>query len=292
MKEKILRILVKQSGVPIKTELANQRIGMKLKFVICNANLADKRRIKSRNRRAKRKLEINDGLKMTNSYEHLSTDELFKLAKDDEHPRKADRAVWALRKRATKEVFDRARLLCASKKLKEKILGVNILAQLGIPDRASAGPSGKIVANMMSDCRSDILFQSLCYAACHLRAKQCIPHVVKHVKNPNRHIRYAVANALLAQSSQKAIEALIVLSRDRSPRIREFACWELGSVLKIDTPNIRAALLARIRDINYETRMEAQFGLASRHDMAVLDAIKAELAMIRSVKHQSRPRLN
>jgi|RhiMetdeSRZDD1v2_1073273.scaffolds.fasta_scaffold80101_2 hypothetical protein len=61
---------------------------------------------------------------------------------------------------------------------------------------------------------------------------------------------------------------LIELSRDVEPGARDWATFGLGTYSKIDSPEIRAALLARLADEDDETRGERCSALPSERTRA------------------------
>jgi HEAT repeat protein len=88
--------------------------------------------------------------------------------------------------------------------------------------------------------------------------------------NESAEVRLAVAFAVATMSPQplspEARTALIGLSRDANPEVRDWATFGLGTLSDADGPDVRAALLARSEDAYRETRAEALFGLAVRRD--------------------------
>ncbi|MYS18957.1 HEAT repeat [Streptomyces sp. DvalAA-14] len=63
-----------------------------------------------------------------------------------------------------------------------------------------------------------------------------------------------------------AVRALMGLTRDEDPEVRNWATFTLGFQAEVDSPAIRAALWARTTDENAEARAEGIRGLARRHD--------------------------
>lgn len=74
------------------------------------------------------------------------------------------------------------------------------------------------------------------------------------------------------------LRRLIALTTDADLRVRDFACFVLGTQMRgVDTPEIRDALYARLDDIDTEARCEALVGLAYRRDPRVVPFIRAAL---------------
>jgi HEAT repeat protein len=75
------------------------------------------------------------------------------------------------------------------------------------------------------------------------------------------------------------IEVAIRLTGDLDPRVRDFACFALGTQWdEIDTGPVREALAARLEDIDADTRYEALVGLARRQDRRALVRVKEALS--------------
>ena len=71
-----------------------------------------------------------------------------------------------------------------------------------------------------------------------------------------------------AATSDAALDALIELSADPEPGVRDWATFALGTLAPQDTPALRDALAARLDDPDDDTRLEAVHGLALRGDAA------------------------
>lgn len=88
--------------------------------------------------------------------------------------------------------------------------------------------------------------------------------------DPNPEVRLAVAFTVATVSPQPLASegrvALIRLSHDADPEVRDWATFGLGTLSDADGPDVRDALLERTGDANHEARAEALFGLAVRHD--------------------------
>jgi HEAT repeat protein len=75
---------------------------------------------------------------------------------------------------------------------------------------------------------------------------------------------------LLGHTDPRAIDGLIALSTDSDVRVRDWTTFGLAVQIDTDTPEIRAALLARLHDSDGNTAGEAMVGLARRKDRRVV----------------------
>jgi hypothetical protein len=75
------------------------------------------------------------------------------------------------------------------------------------------------------------------------------------------------------------VDCAIAMSVDVNPDVRDWACCALGTQFRgIDTPALRAALVARLDDIHTDARCEALLGLAYRRDPRALPYIRRPLS--------------
>lgn len=98
--------------------------------------------------------------------------------------------------------------------------------------------------------------------------ERAIPVLVSLAGHPGADVRCQVAQALPAVATGDfggiEVGVLVRLTGDPDADVREWATFGLGSQLAVDTPAVRAALWARIRDDSDDVREEAVFGLARR----------------------------
>lgn len=77
----------------------------------------------------------------------------------------------------------------------------------------------------------------------------------------------AALGGLDSADAQAAVAAaLIRLSEDAVAETRDWATFGLGSILVLDTPEVRRALAAGLDDTDFDTCCEALVGLAERKD--------------------------
>lgn len=215
---------------------------------------------------------------------HLPTSDLVTgaLAAAREDPDSDERwdHVAALHLQGTREAFEAAAGLCRSGSTLERALGADILGQLGAGEPGSPRPfreeSVPLLLALLDDGDLTVV-SNAATALGHLDERQRIERLLELASHPDDGVRYAVVQALLGNVDPRAVSALIELSRDPDPEIRDWATFGLGTHIELDTPEIREALLARTTDEHDEARGEALAGLALRHDPRVLEPLRQEL---------------
>jgi HEAT repeat protein len=227
---------------------------------------------------------------------NASTDELISFALShselpDDSEDELDlhwEVIRGLHKRGTRDVFSTATRLLSSPCAVERVLGANIHAQLGYEqDKPFADESvGVLCVVLESEADSNVVYAAL-IAFGHLGRPACVPTAIRFANHADPDIRYGVAYGLgmACEGDERAIRTLIQLTNDSEVKVRDWATFELArqvdwdslNLEPLDTPELRAALRARLTDSDNITRGEALKGLASRCDPGVLDAIIAEL---------------
>ncbi|GAB4479393.1 MAG: hypothetical protein Kow00124_24970 [Anaerolineae bacterium] len=189
-------------------------------------------------------------------------------------------AITTLHERGTREVFEAARDLTQSKVLKERIVGVDILAQIGVPERAFPDETFDILAGMLEAERNAELLGAIGTAFGHLGDPRATPLLMRLAGHASDLVRFGAVMGLLGlrEHNDQAVAALIALSEDEDAEVRNWATFGLGTQIEADSPAIRAALLARLEDADEEIRLEALAGLAARRDARALDALVEALA--------------
>lgn len=152
-----------------------------------------------------------------------------------------------------------------------------ILGQLGYSDRPFAEERFSILAAMLaSEMRAaadPAVLNDICVAFGHLHDARAVPLVLPLTKHQSGAVRFGVVFALSGYEDVDAIAGLIALSHDNDANVRDWATFGLGSQTDADTPELREALIARLRDREGDTDQEAVIGLARRGDLRVVPRV-------------------
>lgn len=216
-----------------------------------------------------------------------STEELIQLAltapeEDDDGDDRWD-FIWLLRYRGTRDVLDRAIALTESNNSEERTIGIQILGQLGIPDRTFPDECLTTLIGLLKHEIDPLILQSIGIALGHLNDARAIEPQLKFCLHPDWEVRYGVVLSMNGHNDKQAIAALIKLSGDDHPQVRNWATFGLGSLLEVDTPEIREALYQRFLledptdEETAEIQGEALVGLASRQDERILPKLMEQL---------------
>jgi HEAT repeat protein len=187
--------------------------------------------------------------------------------------------VRELHRRGGESIFRGAVAWCSSQEPLERILGADVLAQLGASEanspRLFAEQSAPVLINLLQD-DDDRVVSSALFALGHLGLGK--PEELSTLAaNPSAEIRHALAYALGGRDDHLSLRTLGSLSRDEDEDVRNWATFGLGSLCEADTPEIRAALFDRLSEADREIRREAMVGLARRGDKRATGAITEEL---------------
>ncbi len=195
-----------------------------------------------------------------------------------------DDGRWAiireLHRRTDRAAFEAALELAGSADLMERILALDVLAQIGYSARRPFLEETLPVLIEASDHRDADAVAAAVNALGQLWDPRALPAILGQAGHPSANVRHSVAIAIPGAAgdppSRDAIEALIALSADPDGQTRDWATFGLGSQLEgEDTGAIRDALAARLGDPDGDTSGEALLGLALRRDPRALPALLA-----------------
>jgi HEAT repeat protein len=168
------------------------------------------------------------------------------------------------------DVLAASRRLLSDARPRARTLGADIMGRLA---RVDPGARPALVAALLDRLtveRDPAAVASIVAALGHTSDPSPLPHVVALAGHDDAAVRLAVAFAVATIGPEplprEARRALIRLSGDVEPEVRDWATFGLGTLSCDDGPDVRAALLARTQDSCRTARAEALFGLAVRRD--------------------------
>jgi HEAT repeat protein len=207
----------------------------------------------------------------------LATEALFTIALTEDDEDVAWPAISELQRRGTPEIYARARQLCGGPLVRQRRVGTDILGQIARPEATYHEESVQFLLAMLEVEQHPEVLRSIGVALGHRSDARAILPLIKHQHHDDPYVRYAVAFGLLGYDTPEAIAALIALSADPYPHVRDWATFGLAVQIDTDTSEIRDALAARLGDADPDTEGEAMIGLACRHDPRVLQPLLATL---------------
>jgi len=168
------------------------------------------------------------------------------------------------------DVLEASTKLLAGQPDRGRTLGADILGRLaGVESNMRAAIIEALLAALAVE-KAAAPTASIVAALGHLDDPGTLSFIFPFALHPNAEVRLAVAFAAATLSRQplepEARMALIRLSQDCDPEVRDWATFGLGTLSGADGPDVREALLARAEDAHHEARAEALFGLAVRRD--------------------------
>ena len=197
---------------------------------------------------------------------------------------KSDRSHWdnihVLRKRPSQGLFLKCVELTQSKDQKIRRIGIDILAQFGLPQRLFLKQTLELYFDLLNIETEPKVLRSLLYAIGYNNNKLNKGQIEKlctFSDNDNELVKEGLVFSLISIDNKKAIETLIKLTKDKLSHIRNWATFGIGTQIGRDDKNIREALWHRINDKHQETKLEAVVGLAKLKDSRIIEIIKREL---------------
>jgi len=200
----------------------------------------------------------------------LSADALFTLALTSEDEAQAWSAIAQLHRLTTEAVFTEAVRLCHGHEARQRRVGVDVLAQLGLQEQTFHEPVMQVLLAKLEIEESPEVLASIGVALGHRGDARAIEPLLALQQHPDPDVRAGVVFGMLGHTDPRAVDCLIALSADSEVRVRDWATFGLGVQIDTDTSEIRAALRARLHDLDGDTVGEAMVGLARRKDAQVI----------------------
>jgi methionyl-tRNA formyltransferase len=179
----------------------------------------------------------------------------------------------ALAHRGDEQVLEAARELSRRDDPRARAVAAYVLGQLGVPERTFPAESAAALEELEGREEDPEVLATIASAFGHLGAPHGIETLLHLRRHPDARVREGAADALAGRDDERVFDALIELTRDPEPGIRDWATFALGTLSPQDTEVLRDALAARLDDSDDDTRIEAVHGLAMRGDARALDAV-------------------
>jgi hypothetical protein len=193
--------------------------------------------------------------------------------------------VEELRMRGSRSIFEAATVLVASEIASHRALGCDVLNNLGYQSNCPYDTESADILQTLCEREDDPMvltaaLEALTFHTGRLR----IDVMVAQRAHPDKGVRRAVAAAVATSARSEWVKesnvvaaTLIELTADAESDVRDSATFYLARILKVDGPSIRAALRARLDDLDEDVRTEARAGLALRHDCDAVQLIRAAI---------------
>ncbi|HEY8368950.1 MAG TPA: HEAT repeat domain-containing protein [Thermodesulfobacteriota bacterium] len=196
---------------------------------------------------------------------------------DDRNGDAWERAIDALCASADAGGLDRALALAADGREAARALACDALGRLGAPSDAARERVIPALIEALDDEAPRVRAAAVS-ALSRLRDARTIGPLAGRRADPDAEVRHAVACGLGGFDDPLAVDALVDLTRDASPAVRDWATFALGSLTTVTTPAVVEALVERLQDPDEQTREEAIVGLVARRaDERVVAALAAAL---------------
>lgn len=202
-----------------------------------------------------------------------SVEELVELAVSEwdsssEWPPYLSALAW----RGSLEVLESARKLARRFDPHARSAAAYVLGQLGVPNRTLPELSAEALEELAAREEDPGVLATIASAFGNLGSPYGVETLLRLRRHEDTRVRDGAAGALAGRDEEGVDEALLELSADSDPGIRDWATFALGTLSPRDTPELRKALAARLADEDADTRIEAVHGLALRGDRRALEA--------------------
>ena len=188
-------------------------------------------------------------------------------APDQEEQRR--QLIVKLHRRSDAETFLATADAARAADLELRLVAMDVLGQLGY---ASGRPyREQILPILIAELDQAVdprLLQAAITALAHLGDGRALTPVLRHATHRDADVRQAVAFTLPSITDQQdpapeVVETLIELTEDPDETVRDWSTFGLAELLDADSPEIRAALAARLDDVAAISE-QARAGLLKR----------------------------
>jgi HEAT repeat protein len=177
--------------------------------------------------------------------------------------------IGRLHRRSDEAAFLAAAEAAGAADLELRLVAVEVLGQLGYASgRPYREETLSILLAALDQAQDPRLLQAAITALAHLGDGRALIPLLRHASHRDDGVRRAVAFALpsitnVQDPAPEAVEALIELSGDADGAARDWSTFGLAELLDVDSPEVRAALTARLDDAD-AIAAQARAGLSRR----------------------------
>lgn len=210
----------------------------------------------------------------------MNRNQLFEKVFKAKYQNKYWNSIFELRKFADQEMIDKCLSLINTDDDKLKMIGIDILSQLGTNREDFVNILLEKIFEILQNSDNEKLISSCLLAIGHNNKKvysKQLKILEKFKFSKSKEIRYYLVFSVLAKKNKIAVDILMKLSNDKSPKVRDWAVFGLGELINLDNQQIRKILFERSFDKDDQTKQEAIKGLANRKDERVTKIIFDEL---------------
>jgi methionyl-tRNA formyltransferase len=183
----------------------------------------------------------------------------------------------ALGWRGTPDVLEALTPLASDDDPRARSVAAYVAGQLGAPVRTLPAASAALLEEMGEHEAHPRVLAVIAESFGHLGEPWGLSWLLRTRGHPDAGVRDGVVSALAGRTDPRATDALIELSADPDPAIRDWATFALGALAPADSRALREALAARLDDADPDARIEAVHGLALRGDAR---AVEPALALL------------
>jgi HEAT repeat protein len=193
-------------------------------------------------------------------------------------------AIAELQMRGSLDTLALTRRLVKSRNARKRALGIYVASQLRQREKSIVFRSTEyaleetqsILLEGLHDACKDVLCAAISGFG-HRPHPSALQNLLKFASHTDQEVRFQVAFALGRYSEPDAIDTLLLLARDESDDVRDWATFGIASMHDVDNHEVRELLWINLHDQNKSVQGEALVGLASRKDEAIVPVLLERL---------------
>ena len=173
----------------------------------------------------------------------------------------------ALHERASREVFDAAASLCRDPDPNERLLGLQILRELG-DDRPVFLETWELLQSMAETEEDANVLWWVISCLLYTRKARALDTVVRFIEHPDSSIREHIAFMIVGMGDDpndlRVVDTQLRLAEDEDPNVRYGAVYDFVEDITADGPAIRDMLRRHLKDPDEHVREKAAEALRWR----------------------------